>query len=77
MGIPLHKVLKKCEQAHWGNTWGGYLQPAEIQVLLEAGYKPCDPNSWKVKELPGLIENGVCNPTWFYFIRNRKKGVWQ
>lgn len=75
--MKVHQVLNKCRYQNHGNTWGGYLQPMEIIALTEAGYKPC--GGWRndVKDAQEKKAKGKCNPTWFYFVRNKKKGVWQ
>ncbi len=77
MAIPVHKILKKCRYQDHGNTWGGYLQPAEILTLIDAGYSPCVPNGWEIERAREDKERGICNPSWFYFVRNRKRGEWQ
>ena len=74
--VALHKILKKCEYMHRGNTWGGYLQPVEVITLIEAGYKCTDSTERKLEDAKRYRANGFCNPSWFYFIRNRKHDEW-
>lgn len=72
----LDKILGKCKPCHYGNTWAGYLQPMEIMVLITAGYRPSMPDDYRIKCARGDIKNGICNPAWFYFVRNKRKGIW-
>lgn len=76
MGVPLHKILKKCSYQNRGNLWGGYLQPVEIIRLIESGYNPANPNYNVLEDAERKKSIGMCNPRWFYFIRNRRMGEW-
>ncbi len=73
----VHKILKRCRHTHTGNTWAGYLTPTDILTLIEAGYRPTDTRGWDESRAREDQAAGIGKPTWFYFVRNRTKGVWQ
>jgi hypothetical protein len=61
----LHSIIKKCELSY--GTWGGYLQPAEIIMLVESGLIQPNQFGFTLKEWIRVKDRGTSNPQWFYF----------
>lgn len=50
------------------NTWCAYLTPSDTLTLIELNViKPSKSNEYLVDRFKEYKQNGICNPTWFYF----------
>ena len=69
----LRRAMRKIRQFSNTKEWCGYLTPCEMIALLDDGGKETNNSMYQREYIQSHIDNGICNPFWFYFYPSRQQ----